>query len=91
MDAELSIVYTNIMNEESKDKLSVIVILVVMVMFVGGYFIYNYWSDSRKCDDMALTASVEEVTPSMYPNASDRGYEQKQYQRRYKQTCMDLQ
>lgn len=67
------------------------VVLVILGLFiVGGYFVYRSNSETKRCEDQALNASVEEYRPSQYPNTDTRATLQKEYQARYVEACKDI-
>lgn len=61
------------------------VVIVVLVVFG-----WRWYSEDRKCEEMALNASVEEINPRLTSDVNQRAFEQKQYQERYKEACKSL-
>ena len=65
-------------------------IIVIVVLIVIGGWVWSARAERKKCEDMALSAAVEEITPANNPYAESRGLQQQQYQDRYVQACLDL-
>ncbi len=62
--------------------------IVVFVVIIVGYFAYMDYEKRTECEEMALIAAIDTYPIDSNPSAAVRDSQQKAYQYRYMQSCM---
>lgn len=65
----------------------VVVGVAIVVLGIGGLFLWDKSQKNKECEDRALAASVDTYPISEYPNTDQRAALQEDYERRYMSNC----